>query len=354
MNRNCSLALVLCLVAFVSILISYQEARAAEVLDAGKLRIFWVDVEGGAATLIITPAGESILIDTGNPGERDPKRIYHVATKHAGIKQIDHLVTTHYHRDHYGGAAELSRLMPIINLYDNAHYDERAREAGANFAEYRKMKVAKRVHLKPGATIPVKQKGDTKLSITCLCARQQMIKAGPSHKKSPHQGELVKRRVDNSDNANSIVLLLKFGEFEFFDGGDLTWNVEAKLVHPFNLAGKVDVAQINHHGLDSSSNPLLFKSIEPRVVVINNGEKKGCQPLAFLAVKNTKSVQAIYQAHMNLRKDRQHNTKKEFIANLLAARECKGHHIKLAVAGDGKNYTFSVPSRDHKATYQTK
>src|SRR5256885_6102912 len=89
-----------------------------------RLDVYWVDVEGGAATLIVTPAGESVLIDSGFPGERDANRIFDVATKAAGLKQIDHLVTTHYHLDHFGGAATLATLMPIRNVYDNGLFKE--------------------------------------------------------------------------------------------------------------------------------------------------------------------------------------------------------------------------------------
>src|SRR3954447_12180799 len=70
-----------------------------------KLDVYWVDVEGGAATLFVTPAGESVLIDTGSAGGRDPQRIQAVAAK-AGLKKLDHVVVTHFHTDHYGGLAE--------------------------------------------------------------------------------------------------------------------------------------------------------------------------------------------------------------------------------------------------------
>ena len=89
-------------------------AQADKTLD-----VYWVDVEGGAATLIVTPAGESILIDTGNPGTRDAERIHAVATQQAKLKKIDFLITTHFHGDHFGGAAPLSQLMPIGMVYDN-------------------------------------------------------------------------------------------------------------------------------------------------------------------------------------------------------------------------------------------
>src|SRR5690348_3934296 len=86
-----------------------------------RLDIYWIDTEGGAATLIVTPVGEAALIDSGNPGGRDSKRIADVAFNVAGVKQIDHLITTHYHTDHFGGAAELATALPIRVVYDNGN-----------------------------------------------------------------------------------------------------------------------------------------------------------------------------------------------------------------------------------------
>ena len=77
---------------------------------------------GRRRTLIVTPAGESVLIDAGNPGERDPRPHRRSRRNVAGLKQIDNLVVTHYHVDHFGGAAELSTLIPIRNVYDNGNF----------------------------------------------------------------------------------------------------------------------------------------------------------------------------------------------------------------------------------------
>jgi hypothetical protein len=89
-----------------------EPSRALRNLD-----IYWIDTEGGAATLIVSPSGESMLIDTGYPdADRDAKRIFAVA-QHAGLTAIDHLVISHYHRDHVGGLAALAKLMPIGHYY---------------------------------------------------------------------------------------------------------------------------------------------------------------------------------------------------------------------------------------------
>jgi len=156
-----------------------------------------------------------------------------------------------------------------------------------------------------------------------------------------------------SDNANSVVMLLQFGDFRFFDGGDLTWNIEEKLVCPTNLVGKVDVYQSTHHGLDQSNNDVLIKSLEPIVAVFNNGPTKGCEPMSFNTLKELPSIKAIYQMHKNLRPDgAKNNSPDEFIAN--HEKECKGNHIKLSVAPDGKSYTVSVPATKHERTYQVR
>ncbi|MEX2142479.1 MAG: MBL fold metallo-hydrolase [Pirellulales bacterium] len=314
----------------------------------GRLDIYWIDVEGGAATLIVTPAGESVLIDTGNPGVRDPERIFETAVKTAGLREINHLIVTHYHRDHFGGASQLAKLIPIRTVYDNAEF-EGQREFPTQ--DYKDFKAEKRVQIKPGDGLKLTQPegNGANLVFRCLATRQQVHKTGTAAENECCK-DAQRKPIDLSDNANSVVMLLEFGPFRFFDGGDLTWNIEEKLVCPVNLVGKVDVYQSTHHGLDQSNNDVLVKSLEPIVAVFNNGTTKGCEPMSFATLKETPSVKAIYQVHKNLRPDgATNNAPDEFIAN--HEKECKGNHIKLSVAPDGKNYTVFVPATKHERTY---
>lgn len=352
--------------SFVSLLLVLAVAARGGSKD-GTLDVYWIDSEGGGSTLIVTPAGESVLIDTGNPGGRDSARILATA-KAAGLSKIDYMLLTHFHIDHFGGAAEVARELPFGTIYQRAvpEQDPDGRAASPYprmIVPYREI-AAKREALAPGVTIPLRAsagRGAPSLVLRCVAADQKFVTPTPAQaaRQNPLTGTVPAKPVDTSDNANSAVFVLEFGGFRFFDGGDLTWNLEEKLVTPHNLVGVVDVYQTNHHGLEVSNNPVLVQSLEPTVVLMNNGPKKGGQPGTFAAIKTAKSVPATYQLHQSYNVPAEENGPKEFIANHdnltgPEAAKCPANIIKMVVAADGKSYTISIPSTGHSRTYKTK
>lgn len=314
-----------------------------------RLDVYWNDTEGGAATLIVTPAGESVLVDSGNAGERDAKRIFATASA-AGLKKIDYFVLTHNHNDHFGGAAFLSTLIPIGVVCDNGEFfggRERPNKA------YLEFKADRRVVLSPGDEIPLKGvEGSPKVSLRCVAARQKFVAPPPDAKPNPDCGDVRKKLDDSSDNANSIVQVLSFGDFRLFLGGDLTWNVETKLVCPINLVGKVDVYQVTHHGLDISNNPAVVKSLAPTVAVFSNGPTKGAGPETFETIKAQQTVQGIFEMHKNT-DGKGRNVPDEFIANAKTGAEDAGNIIKLSADPTAKTYVVSIPATKHETTFQT-
>jgi beta-lactamase superfamily II metal-dependent hydrolase len=336
---------------FSSLALTLLLVGTLNAADRG-LEITWIDVEGGAATLIVTPAGETVLIDSGNPGRRDADRIVK-AIAAAGKRRIDHLVITHYHIDHFGGAAVLAEALPIGAVYDNGAWDTAPDKPDQSYREFR---CEKRVQLKPGDVIPVKKDAQDEslgFEIRCLGGRQQFIDPPPTAADNASDcASAVMKDRDGSDNANSLVLLVRFGQFRFFDAGDLTWNQEAKLVCPKNLVGKVDVYQVTHHGLDASNNPLVLHALEPRVAIMNNGVTKGCMPEVVANLREQKGLEAVYQMHKILRPgEEKNNAPDEYIANF--EKDCAANAVQLSVAADSLSYTVAIPATGHKRRFET-
>ncbi|HEY8549797.1 MAG TPA: MBL fold metallo-hydrolase [Vicinamibacterales bacterium] len=311
-------------------------SRAAE----RGLDIEWIDVEGGAATLIVTPAGEAILVDAGWPGAggRDAQRIKAALERH-GLKAIDHLITTHYHVDHYGGVPQLAEVVPVRRFYDHGEMSELAEDRGfaERYAAYRAAAKGQTTTLKPGDTVRLKQAGE-KLTLTVLAARGAVVGGGPQ-KQNPACAEATIKPEDPSDNARSIAFVLKYGTFEFFDAGDLTWNVEAQLVCPADRVGRVDLYQVTHHGLDISNNPVLLRTLQPTVAVMNNGAKKGGAAEVFRNLKALSSLQALYALHRNVAKSPEDNADPALTANLEAEPD-EAQTIRASV--DRRARTFTV------------
>jgi len=344
MTRLIVRATVICLVCCTAAL------AAPKTLD-----IYFIDVEGGAATLIVSPTGESLLIDAGFPGERDAARIAHVARDVAGLTQIDHCVVTHWHRDHVGGVAPLAKLITIKNFYDHGLPPTIASDMQVeNIEAYKLTTQGKSVTLRPGDKIKLQgSRNVPPLDVRVLAASGVVLGEQSSTPQIRPCGEdFQSKPEDTSDNANSVGILLKFGRFKFFDGGDLTWNVENRLACPKNIVGAVDVYQVDHHGVDSSNNPALVRVLDPRVAVIDSGPRKGAEAFTVATLKNLAGIEAIYQLHRNLRTTDKDNTMSGYIAN--EEEQCQGNFIKLSVEPNGRAYSVSLPAKQISRRYQTR
>jgi len=350
----------LALAFFAAALVSARADQKTKTLD-----VYWIDSEGGGSTLIVTPANESVLIDSGNPGGRDSARIV-AAAKAAGLTKIDAMLLTHFHVDHFGGAAEIAQEIPITTIFQRAIPDDDPDRRGratfpTQIKPFREI-AAKRVPLAPGVIIPLRSPaGSPPLELRCIAADGKRVEPTADQRRvETHlKSDAVAREIPYSDNDNSAVFVLTFGRFKFFDGGDLTWNYEAKLVAPHNLVGLVDVYQTDHHGLAVSNNPAFIQSITPTVVVMNNGPRKGGQPGTFAAIKSAPSVQARYQMHKSYNVPAGENAPDPCIANQENltgpdAAKCGANLIKMSVAADARSYTISVPATGHSQTFPTR
>jgi hypothetical protein len=304
------------------------------------LEIYWVDVEGGAATLVVTPARESILVDTGQDLERDVSRIVEVARKNAGLQQIDYFVATHWHADHYGGVSKLSQRIPLKRFYDHGNIPERLPD-DPEFPQliklYRQVTNGRSTALKPGDVVPVKEIAQgPRLRIECV-ASDRAVGGNANPAKNPACAGKKDPPIDATDNPKSVVLKLTYGKFTFLDGGDLTRDVEEQLVCPANRIGTVDLYQSDGHGMDVSNSAVFVHSIRPRVVVVNNGPEKGAEPETMQAIFSSPGIETVWQVHRNLKGSKELNTRPEFIANEDA--KCLARFIKATVRANGE---FSV------------
>jgi competence protein ComEC len=338
----------------LTIPLTWSAAAWASPADK-RLDVYWVDVEGGAATLLVTPAGESVLIDTGSAGGRDAKRIHEVATRQAGLKKLDHVIITHFHTDHYGGLAELAALMPIAALHDH-DLATAPPEKGQDktFPAYKDAKVEHRLVVKPGEKLALKQApGAAPITMQILGAREKFATLEGAKDNAALCGQHQPRGPDATDNKNSVVTLVSFGPFRMFEGGDITWNTEKEVVCPRNkLGGGVDVYQTDHHGLDLSNNPVLVKTLAPTVAVENNGPRKAGDPHTFATLKATPSIKDIFQLHRNVRTGPDQNTDPRLTANLDEA--CQANFVKMSVDPEGKSYTVGIPAAGVQKSYLTR
>jgi len=289
--------------------IATAQNQSSKTLD-----MYVVDTEGGHAVLYVSPTGESLLEDTGNPGGRDTDRIMEVI-KSAGVTQIDHLILTHYHVDHVGGLTELVKRIPIKHYIDHGPTVE-AKEQVPDFQKtYAELyKAAKHTVAKPGDKIPFGG-----VDITVVTSAAQVIKTPlpGGGKPNPECADFKPRdesRVD-PENPQSVGVVYTYGKFRTINLGDYTWNAEQNLMCPNNPIGKVDLYLTSHHGIDQSGSPVLVHALEPKVAIMHNSARKGGAVQTMQVLYSSPGLQDIWQIHWAYAAGMEWNTPGVFIAN---------------------------------------
>lgn len=317
------------------------------------LRIYFIDVEGGQSTLVVTPSGQSLLIDAGyGRTSRDPDRIM-AAVRDAGLTRIDYLLVTHFHNDHVGGVPELMSRIPVGTFIDYGRplgtpygVDRMMTRAFANYEPFRAMA---QHHLtpQPGDRLPLADLEATVVSAGGALLSTPLAGGGQTNDAC---GTLRQHPEDGTENFRSIGIVLRYGAFSFVDLGDLSGDTLPKLVCPQNLIGDASVYLVAHHGSYDSDAHAVYAALKPRVAVMNNGAKKGGDPASFRTA-HAQAGMDLWQLHASIHPGAV-NSADELIANL-DDQECLGHWIRLIANEDGSFHVTNART-GHSRTYSRK
>lgn len=317
-------------------------ATARSTLD-----IYWIDVEGGAATLLVAPTGESLLVDGGFPGngDRDVNRILDVLMNRARLTQLDYAITTHYHIDHVGGLTALAGRFPVSRFLDHGP----SVETGNLFSDYMAAISGKpRTIVRAGDRVAL---GDVEI-IFVTSAGEVIDPPLPTATANPHcAGGATMPERPTDENAQSVGFVARFGSFDFVDLGDLTWQVELRLACPMNRIGAADLYQASHHGLAISNAPQLVHALAPLVAVINNGPTKGGERASSDTLFASPGIQDVWQVHRATSANAR-NTAEELIANV-ATNPDAAHFLHASVTRAGA-FTLTNPRSGTTRTYQAR
>ncbi len=312
------------------------------------LEIYFVDVEGGQATLFVTPEGQSLLIDTGWSGfeGRDADRIV-AAAKKAGLSKIDFVLITHYHRDHVGGAPQLAAKIPIGAFIDhgpNRELNDADTEAG--WQAYQKLiadKKIKRITVKAGDLLPISGIRAEIVNADGVIIARPLSGAGAQNSIC---ATARNKPADQTENAHSLGAVITFGKTRIMDLGDLTWDKEMEMVCPVNKLGHMDVFIVSHHGNNQSDSPALVAAVSPRIAIMDNGAAKGGSPSTIDLIKNSPKLEDLWQLHFSNDGGAAHNATENLIAN--PAGPDGGNYLKLTVWTDGNLEVFNSRTQTAK------
>jgi competence protein ComEC len=334
--------------AFLCALCTVAPLMAGAPATKNALRIYFVDVEGGQATLFVTPAKESLLIDTGWPGNegRDADRIL-AAAKDAGINKIDYVTITHFHTDHVGGVPQLAAKIPIGTFVDHGQNRESTDAVTVQgWNAYQQLLAGgkyKRISVKPGDTLPVRGIHAVIVSADGAVIDHPLPGAG---RENASCKDAQQYPADQTENARSVGSVITFGKLRILDLGDLTSDKEMGLVCPQNKLGKIDIYIVSHHGWNQSGSPALLNAIAPRVAIMDNGAKKGGSPSTWDIIEKSSNLENLWQLHFSEEGGAAHNVPAEFIANVEGPDT--GNYLKLTAWPDGKFEVFNSRTKQTK------
>jgi competence protein ComEC len=323
----------------------------ADTQGQKSLDIYYVDVEGGGATLFVSPSGQSMLVDTGHPGSVDAERIM-VAAKLAGLKQIDYLVTSHYHLDHVGGTAELAARIPIKNFVDHGLPTERElKDNEPLYQAYVKVReTGRHIPVTAGDTIPVAE-----LDVKVVSSGGKVLTRPLDGGGAPNplcRDFVAKEEIPllAGENGRSVGVVVRYGKFRTIDLGDLTWNREHDLACPNNLVGPIDVYLTTHHGLSFSGPKAIVHAMRPKVTVMNNGATKGTAE-AWQIIRESPGMIDIWQNHQLIKLGPDRNAPEQFVANHGDGKNCAADWIKVSAQSDG-SFTVTNSRNGFAKTYR--
>jgi beta-lactamase superfamily II metal-dependent hydrolase len=323
-----------------------------------------IDVEGGAATLYITPEHRSLLIDTGWPpgiAAKDPdsaQRIIATARRH-GLSKLDYVLITHYHVDHVGGLAALLSQFPVGTILDHGPNRESADpKTPPAFAAFQPAvlypKYLEAIHghkhktLKPGETLSIGS-----LRLTVVTSDGAAIERALPGAGAPIPECAAMKSLDENggeENARSVGVILTFGRARIASFGDLTWNIEKALVCPRDKVGPVDLFFVSNHGTHLNNSPALLHALSPRIAIVGNGAKKGGDAQTYDTVTHSPRLARLWQSHFAERAGPEHNVPEAYVANPSSANDTRAS-LEITVTKRGM-FTVTNDRTGFKETYE--